>query len=104
MTGWSWKLGLVAGIDVYMHGTFLILLAWVGVSHYLQRHHLADAGGSGERTDADRRGHARRGGHDIAFRLRGTFGDARGAVQRLRASDCRAQPVLRDRELVGVLR
>jgi len=44
MTGWSWKLGRVAGIDVYMHGTFLILLAWVGVSHYLQRHHLADAG------------------------------------------------------------
>lgn len=44
MTGWSWKLGRVAGIDVYMHGTFLILLAWVGVSHYLQRHRLADAG------------------------------------------------------------
>ena len=44
MTGWSWKLGQVAGIDIYMHGTFLILLAWVGVSHYLQRHHLADAG------------------------------------------------------------
>ena len=41
MTGWSWKLGRVAGIDV---GTFLILLAWVGVSHYLQCHHLADAG------------------------------------------------------------
>jgi Zn-dependent protease len=46
MTGWSWKLGQVAGIDIYMHGTFLILLAWVGVSHYLQRHHLADAGAS----------------------------------------------------------
>ena len=44
MAGWSWKLGRVAGIDVYMHGTFLILLAWVGVSHYLQRHLLADAG------------------------------------------------------------
>jgi Zn-dependent protease/CBS domain-containing protein len=44
MTGWSWRLGRVAGIDVYMHGTFLILLAWVGVSHYLQRHRLADAG------------------------------------------------------------
>ena len=44
MTGWSWKLGRVAGIDVYMHGTFLILLAWVGVSHYLQRQSLADAG------------------------------------------------------------
>jgi Zn-dependent protease/CBS domain-containing protein len=44
MIGWSWKLGRVAGIDVYMHGTFLILLAWVGMSHYLQRHRLADAG------------------------------------------------------------
>src|SRR6266498_3218488 len=44
MTGWSWKLGRVAGIDVYMHGTFLILLVWVAVSHYLQRHDLAHAG------------------------------------------------------------
>jgi hypothetical protein len=44
VTGWSWKLGRIAGIDVYMHGTFLILLAWVGVSHYLRRHQLADAG------------------------------------------------------------
>jgi len=44
MAGWSWKLGRVAGIDVHMHGTFLILLVWVGVSHYLQRHRLADAG------------------------------------------------------------
>ena len=44
MTGWSWKLGRVAGIDVYMHGTFLVLLAWVAVSHYLQRHDLTDVG------------------------------------------------------------
>jgi Zn-dependent protease len=43
MIGWSWKLGRVAGIDVYMHGTFLILLAWVGVSHYLERHRWEDA-------------------------------------------------------------
>lgn len=43
MTGWSWKLGRVAGIDVRVHGTFLILLVWVGVSHYLQRHRPADA-------------------------------------------------------------
>ena len=35
---WSWRIGRVAGIDVYMHATFLILLAWVGVSHYVQRH------------------------------------------------------------------
>jgi Zn-dependent protease len=39
---WSWKLGRIAGIDVYMHATFLILLAWVGLSHYQARHSLAD--------------------------------------------------------------
>ena len=44
MTGWSWKLCRVAGIDVYLHVTFLMLLTWVGVSHYLQRHDVADAG------------------------------------------------------------
>ena len=44
MTGWSWKPGRVAGIAVYMHGTFLMLLAWVAVSHYLQRHDLDDVG------------------------------------------------------------
>ncbi|HEY7520626.1 MAG TPA: site-2 protease family protein [Methylomirabilota bacterium] len=43
LTGWSWKLGRIAGIDVYMHGTFLILLTWVGVSHYLERHRWIDA-------------------------------------------------------------
>jgi Zn-dependent protease len=44
VSGWSWRLGRVAGIDVYMHGTFLILLAWVAVSHYLERHRWIDAG------------------------------------------------------------
>ena len=33
MTRWSWKLGQVAGIDV-----------WVGISHYLEHHRWADAG------------------------------------------------------------
>lgn len=31
---WSWRLGRVFGIDVFMHATFLILLAWVAISHY----------------------------------------------------------------------
>ena len=31
---WSWKLGRLAGIDVYVHATFLILLAWVALSQY----------------------------------------------------------------------
>ena len=44
MTGWSWKLGRIAGIDVYMHATFLILLAWVAVSHYVARNRVVDAG------------------------------------------------------------
>jgi Zn-dependent protease/CBS domain-containing protein len=43
MTGWSWKLGRVAGIDVHVHATFLILLAWVGVVHYLEHQRVADA-------------------------------------------------------------
>ncbi len=40
---WSVRLGRILGIDVYMHLTFLLLLAWVGVSHYLPRHDLAEA-------------------------------------------------------------
>lgn len=34
---WSWRIGRLAGIDVYMHATFLLLLAWVGVSFYMPR-------------------------------------------------------------------
>jgi Zn-dependent protease/predicted transcriptional regulator len=33
---WQWKLGRFAGIDVYMHTTFLLLLAWVGYSQWLE--------------------------------------------------------------------
>jgi len=40
---WSWRMGRIAGIDVYLHATFLILLAWVGFSHYLERSSVADA-------------------------------------------------------------
>jgi hypothetical protein len=31
---WSWKLGRVAGIDVRVHATFLVLLAWVALAYY----------------------------------------------------------------------
>lgn len=31
---WSWRLARIAGIDVRVHATFLILLAWVGLTHY----------------------------------------------------------------------
>jgi len=40
---WSWKIGRISGIDVYMHLTFLILLAWVGLSHYFQARRVSDA-------------------------------------------------------------
>lgn len=32
---WSWKLGTVAGIGLYVHATFFLLIAWVGVSYWL---------------------------------------------------------------------
>ncbi len=37
---WSWKLGRFAGIDVYMHATFLLLIGWIAVSHWLQARSL----------------------------------------------------------------
>lgn len=40
---WSWRIGRIAGIDVYVHFTFLILLGWVGLSHYLAEHSLSQA-------------------------------------------------------------
>jgi Zn-dependent protease len=33
----SWKIGRIAGIDIHLHFTFLILLGWVALSHYFQR-------------------------------------------------------------------
>jgi Zn-dependent protease/CBS domain-containing protein len=33
---WSWKLGRVFGIDIFMHATFVLLLAWVALSAYLR--------------------------------------------------------------------
>jgi Zn-dependent protease/CBS domain-containing protein len=33
---WSLKIGRFAGIDVYMHLTFLLLLVWVGLIHWRQ--------------------------------------------------------------------
>lgn len=31
---WSWKLARIAGIDVYIHATFFILIAWIGLSYW----------------------------------------------------------------------
>jgi Zn-dependent protease len=33
---WQWKLGKFAGIDVYIHATFLLLIGWVGFSHWIE--------------------------------------------------------------------
>jgi Zn-dependent protease len=38
---WSFHLGQLFGIELRVHVTFLLLLAWVGVSHWLQGHDAA---------------------------------------------------------------
>ena len=37
---WSWKLGEVAGIGVHVHATFLLLIAWVALLHWLEERSL----------------------------------------------------------------
>jgi Zn-dependent protease/CBS domain-containing protein len=39
---WQWKLGRFAGIDVFVHATFLLLIGWVGYSHWLARNDWGD--------------------------------------------------------------
>ncbi len=39
---WQWKLGTFAGIDVYVHATFLLLIGWVGFSHWVQHQDLVE--------------------------------------------------------------
>jgi Zn-dependent protease/CBS domain-containing protein len=41
--GWSWRIGRIAGIDNNLHFTFLLLLAWVGLQHYLAHHDVGEA-------------------------------------------------------------
>lgn len=38
---WSWKLGRFAGINVYVHTTFFLLVAFVGLNYWLQTRTLA---------------------------------------------------------------
>jgi Zn-dependent protease len=39
----SWRIGRIAGVDVHLHFTFLLLLGWVALSHYFQRQNWQDA-------------------------------------------------------------
>ncbi len=39
----AWRIGRIAGIDVFVHFTFLILVAWVGIGHYLPIRSWTDA-------------------------------------------------------------
>jgi len=38
---WSWKLGKFAGIDVYLHATFILLLVWIASMHWMAGHSTA---------------------------------------------------------------
>lgn len=45
---WSWRLARIAGIDVKIHATFLLLLLWIGGSAWADAHSIAAAlGGIG---------------------------------------------------------
>src|SRR6202047_1116915 len=41
--GWSWRIGRIAGIDVYVHFTFVFLVIWVAAAYYMAHGELADA-------------------------------------------------------------
>ena len=38
---WSWKITTIAGIDVFIHATFLLIIGWVGLSYWQQTGTLA---------------------------------------------------------------
>jgi Zn-dependent protease/CBS domain-containing protein len=38
---WSWKIANIAGIDVFIHATFLLIIGWVGLSYWQQTGTLA---------------------------------------------------------------
>jgi Zn-dependent protease/CBS domain-containing protein len=38
---WSWKLVRIAGIDVYVHATFFMLIAWIALIHWNDSQNLA---------------------------------------------------------------
>jgi len=38
---WSWRVGSIAGIALYVHATFAILIAWVAASHWIRDRNAA---------------------------------------------------------------
>lgn len=40
---WSWRVGSLAGIALYVHATFLLLLAWVALAEYQSSRSAADS-------------------------------------------------------------
>jgi Zn-dependent protease/predicted transcriptional regulator len=38
---WSWKIGEISGIGVHVHATFLILMGWVALNHWMEARNLA---------------------------------------------------------------
>ena len=37
---WSWKIARIAGIDVFIHSTFFLLIIWIGFSYWLTQNSL----------------------------------------------------------------
>jgi len=40
---WAWKIGKLAGIDVYMHATFLLLVGFIVIANWMESHSAAQA-------------------------------------------------------------
>src|SRR6478735_6448649 len=38
---WSWKLARIAGIDVYVHATFFMVIAWIALIHWNESRNLS---------------------------------------------------------------